>query len=200
MGIIVGLTGGIGSGKSTVSRYLKQHYQVPVVDADQLARTVVLPGGPAFAQIIERFPEALGADGQLNRAWLRQHILPVPELKHWLESVTHPLIRQHIMAQLAMHADQPYQILDAALLLETDLHQHCDHIVVVDALPEQQLQRVTARDAAPLAVVADIMAQQCSREERLQRADRILDNTGTMTDLFTAVDALHQQLKQMSYE
>lgn len=198
MGVIVGLTGGIGSGKSTVSHYLQSQYQVPVVDADQLARQVVQPGQPAFQTIIERFPNALRSDGQLDRSWLRQHLLPDPQLKQWLEAVTHPHIRRAIMAQLAANTGSSYQVLDAALLLETDLHQHCDLIVVVDVHPEQQLERVAARDGTDIAITQHIMTQQCARAERLQKADWVLDNTGSTAALYAAVDQLHQYL--LSYD
>jgi dephospho-CoA kinase len=171
-----------------------------VVDADQLARQVVMPGSAAFDTIVDRFPEAQQPDGQLDRARLRQQILPNPALKQWLEDVTHPLIRQRILSELAAQAKHPYQILDAALLLETRLDQSCDLVVVVDALPEQQRSRVAARDATAPAVIDRIMKQQCSRTERLQKADWVLDNTGTQADLFKAVDQLHQHLMQRSYE
>lgn len=192
MAIIVGLTGGIGSGKSTVSQYLQTRYQVAVVDADQLARSVVQPGQPAFNAIVDRFPAALRTDGALDRAWLRQHLLPDPELKQWLEAQTHPPIRKAIQAQLAAHHAEPYLVLDAALLLETDLHQQCDLIVVVDVLPEQQLSRVAQRDGTAVAIIEEIMAQQCGRAERLQKADWIIDNTGSLSGLYQAADELHQ--------
>lgn len=200
MGMVVGLTGGIGSGKSTVSQYLHQTYDIPVVDADQLARQAVMPGSSAFTTIVQRFPEAQQPDGQLNRAWLRQHVLPHSDLKQWLEAVTHPHIRTLIMAELAAHAQHPYLILDAALLLETDLHQWCDLIVVVDALPEQQLQRVARRDQTPQAVIEKILQQQSTRAERLQKADWVLDNTGSQETLLQSVDQLHHHLMQQSYE
>lgn len=200
MGIVVGLTGGIGSGKSTVSQFLHRQYQIAVVDADLISRQVVLPGQPAFATITERFPSAQQADGQLDRAWLRQHILPDPNLKTWLEGVTHPYIRQHIVLQLAVHCAQPYQILDAALLFETGLNQHCDWIVVVDAPPELQLDRVAMRDATPVAITQQIIAQQCPRAERLQQADWVLDNSRSQAELFAATEQLHQHLIQKTYE
>lgn len=197
MGNVVGLTGGIGSGKSTVSQYLHSQYQIPVTDADHWARQVVLPGQPAFAAIVARFAQAQQANGQLDRAWLRQHVLPNPELKAWLEQVTHPFIREQILAQLALPIAQPYQILDAALLIETGLDQYCAWVVVVDAEPEQQLRRVRARDASADVVIQQIMAQQCPRAERLQRADWVLDNTGSKAELFAAADQLHQHLIQL---
>lgn len=193
--MIVGLTGGIGSGKSKVSGALHERYGIPVTDADQLARAVVAPDQPAFDAIVRRFPKAKTADGQLDRAWLRAHVLPDNEARSWLESITHPAIRSAIRKQLAACSGQAaYQILDSPLLLETKQDELCDEVVVVDATEDQQVARTVARDGSDPVLVRQIMDKQWSRQRRLQAAHHIVDNTGSPAALSAAIDHLHQTL------
>lgn len=193
--MIVGLTGGIGSGKTSVSQYLHEHFGIPVTDADQLARQVVAPGTPAFDAITRRYPKALTPDGKLDRAWLRKHVLPDDEARAWLESVTHPAIRDALRRQLRAHQGKaPYQLLDSPLLLETEQDRLCDLVVVVDATEEQQIARTLARDGNDEALVRAIMSKQWSRQQRLQAAHFIVDNTGHETLLDDNIEQLHQQL------
>lgn len=193
--MIVGLTGGIGAGKSAVSRYLNQHFGIPVTDADLMARQVVAPDQPAFEAIIRRFPKALAADGSLDRAWLRAHVLPDNEARHWLESVTHPAIRNAVRRTLQQHqGDAPYQLLDSPLLLETEQDRLCDWVVVVDATEEQQIARTRERDGNDEALVRSIMSRQWPRQRRLQAAHLVVDNTGPESELPDRINHLHQQL------
>lgn len=193
--MIAGLTGGIGSGKSVVSRYLHTHYGIPVTDADQLARIIVEPGQPAYQAIVRRFPAARQDDGTLDRAWLRHHVLPDDEKRAWLEGITHPAIRELIRERLMSNQGKAaYQLLDSPLLLETGQSRMCDLVIVVDATETQQIERTVERDGNSEALVRSIMAKQWTREQRLQAADLIVDNTGAEADLPAAIDELHQTL------
>lgn len=199
--MIVGLTGGIGSGKTAVSQHLHDHYGIPVTDADVLARQVVEPGEPAYEAILRRFPQARNEDGTLNRPWLREHVLPDNESRQWLESITHPAIRHAIRKQLKDNQSKaPYQLLDSPLLLETSQDKLCDYVVVVDATEEQQIERTAQRDDTPESLVRKIMAKQWTRAQRLQAAHHVVDNTGTADELIDATDALHHQLLEHARE
>lgn len=193
---IIGLTGGIGSGKSAASDLLAQR-GVPIIDADQVARDVVCPGQPALRHITDHFgPRALTEQGDLDRRWLRQQVFDHPEQRQWLESLLHPLIRQHILDWLAQPHAYPYVILSSPLLLETDQHLLVEEIIVVDLPENLQLERTCLRDQLSLSATQKIMSAQISRHNRLERADYILDNSGDVHQLEQQVIALDQQLKQ----
>ena len=192
---IVGLTGGIGSGKSTVAR-LFGHLGVHWVDADDVARQVVEPGTPALATIAERFgPEVLQDDGSLNRAWLRRRIFEEPEEKQWLEGLLHPIIREELIRQLRGEPsyELPYTLLVSPLLLETNQHELVDRVVVIDVPESIQLERTMARDDNTREQVEKIMAAQLSREQRCSRADAIINNNKPLTDVERQVRALHDR-------
>ncbi|MEZ5450831.1 MAG: dephospho-CoA kinase [Thiolinea sp.] len=198
----VGLTGGIGCGKSSAVECFRR-LSVPVVDADQLARAVVQPGEPVLVEIARLFgPEALTSDGSLNRAWMRQQIFAKPEARQQLESVIHPAI--HVRIETSLHALQTrqpmpvYVIVDIPLLVEQGYQSLFDRIVVVDCLPEQQMQRVRERDGSDEGLIAGIMQAQASRERRLSQATDVLDNTGSKVYLEQQVSALHEQLSGIS--
>jgi dephospho-CoA kinase len=189
---VVGLTGGIGSGKSAASDFFEQQ-GIRVVDADVVAREVVEPGEAALNKIQEHFGnEVISADGQLNRAALRQIIFNKPEAKSWLESLLHPLIRQRMEQQLAS-AESPYAILSAPLLLEGELHHRCDRVLVIDIPEALQIERSCDRDQVSVSQIQAIIGSQISREHRLQKADDVIDNSGSLEDLQQQVEALHQQ-------
>lgn len=193
--MIAGLTGGIGSGKTAVSDALHRRFGIPVTDADQLARDVVAAGMPAFEAIVERYPQALKPDGTLDRAWLREHVLPDDDARHWLESVTHPEIRVALVRALEHHKHTgAYQILASPLLLETGQSQLCDCVVVVDATEEQQVERAGRRDHNDEALIRSIMSKQWPRHRRLQAAHFVVDNTGSESALTEQILQLHQQL------
>lgn len=189
---IVGLTGGIGSGKSAAGQCFR-NLGITVVDADQASRKVVEPGMPALDAIAEHFGnEILLPDGALNRAALREAIFTDRDAKLWLESLLHPLINQWTRAQLAA-ATSPYAILESPLLLEMGQNALVDRVLVVDVPEELQVARATARDNNSSAQIQAIIATQLRREERLAQADDVIDNSGDWADLEQRVKDLHQQ-------
>jgi dephospho-CoA kinase len=192
---VVGLTGGIGSGKSTVVRMfgeLGAHW----VDADDVAREVVEPGTPALARIAEHFgQEILQADGSLDRARLREIVFREPAQREWLEALLHPVIREELVRQL--HPERyslPYVLLVSPLLLETDQHALVDQVLVVDVPVEIQIDRTMERDDNPRDQVERIIAAQMPRQERLQKADYVIDNNRPQDEVATQVRELHEQL------
>jgi len=192
MPLVVGITGGIGSGKSAVTERF-ENLGVVVVDADLAARVVVEPGRPALAAIAERFgPEILLPDNNLDRAALRQKVFAEESERRWLEKLTHPLIGQEILDQLQA-ADSAYVILSSPLLLETNQKDLTDCVIVVDVPEEVQLQRTMARDDNDEAQVRRIMAAQISRQKRLELADIVIDNSRSLAELDETVEQLHRQ-------
>ncbi|MCV6611963.1 MAG: dephospho-CoA kinase [Amphritea sp.] len=193
---VVGLTGGIGSGKSAVSHQFEA-LGITVIDADVVAREVVEPGETALVQIAERFgDDILLESGSLDRAKLRQIVFEAPKQRDWLEQLLHPLIRERIMDQLE-NSGSGYAILSSPLLLETDQHLLVNHILVVDVPVETQIKRTMARDNNSEEQVRAIIAAQMDREERRSRADKLIDNSGNEADLKAVVEQLHQSfLKQ----
>lgn len=191
--MIVGLTGGIGSGKSTVARAFGS-LGVGWVDADDVAREVVMPGEPALVAIIEHFGEhILQADGTLNRAALRSIVFEAPEERQWLESVTHPRVRERILMHLErLQRQSPYVLLVSPLLFESGQYKLVDRKAVVDVPVELQLSRTHARDGVSKAQVHAILAAQLPREERLAMADDVIDNSGDHASMRRQVEELDQ--------
>ena len=189
---VVGLTGGIGSGKTAVSDRFAS-LGVTVVDADLASRVVVEPGRPALSAIAEHFgPQLINAQGELDRAQLRAKVFADESERKWLEALLHPLIAEEIQHGLAS-ADSAYAILVSPLLLETAQHQLVDRVLVVDAPVELQVARTMERDQNDEAQVRAIIAAQTSRDARRGGADDILVNDGTRSALQAQVDALHQR-------
>lgn len=189
---VVGVTGGIGCGKSAVTDRFAA-LGVPVIDADRVARTVVEPGQPALVEIVEQFgAAALNADGTLNRAWLREAIFADPQAKTTLEQILHPRIRAEMHHQLEQF-DTAYAIFSIPLLFETGQDKHVNRILVVDCPPELQLSRVTRRDQTSDAQTKAIIASQIARDKRLAKADDIIDNSGSLDDLQLPVEQLHRK-------
>jgi dephospho-CoA kinase len=194
--LIVGLTGGIGSGKSEVSRRF-QALGITVVDADEVARQVVAPGQPALADIAKHFgSNILLPDGELDRAQLRKIIFSQPEQKRWLESLLHPLINTQIRQQLVA-AQSPYVMLSSPLLLETRQHELVDRILVIDASEALQIARASNRDANNEDQIKAIMGTQLDRNERISRSDDIIHNHGILLELDDQISKLHQQYLMM---
>ena len=192
MTLVVGITGGIGSGKSAVTDRFEQH-GITVVDADKAARVIVEPGRPALQSIAEHFGEdILLPDGALDRAALRAKVFADESERHWLEQLTHPLIGQEIFDQLSA-ADSAYTILSSPLLLETSQKSLTDLVVVVDVPEDVQLARTMARDDNDEAQVKRIMAAQMSRSERLEKADIVIDNNRGLAELDELVGELHKE-------
>lgn len=195
----VGLTGGIGSGKSTVATAFSE-LGIAIVDADIVARAVVAPGSDALALISSHFGEhVLSADGQLDRARLREIVFADSTAKNWLNQLLHPRIRQQMLAQLDSAAS-PYSILVAPLLLENQLNLLVDVVLVVDVSPETQLSRTMQRDNNSAGLVQSIMAAQCSRAERLAAADYVIDNEAPPAMLAGEVAKLHRVFLQLAEE
>ncbi|EAS47287.1 dephosphocoenzyme A kinase [marine gamma proteobacterium HTCC2207] len=191
--LIIGLTGGIGSGKSTVAEAFRQ-LGIETVDADQASRAVVEPGMPALAAISAQFgSQIIQADGSLDRAALRQIIFTDPAQKLWLESLLHPLIRDWIIEQLKA-ATSPYVILESPLLFETDQHQLVHKTVLVDLPEALQIERACARDGNQADQIQRIIDAQMPRVEKLSRADIVLDNSESLDTLAARVTAVHQTL------
>ena len=191
--MIVGLTGGIGSGKSAVSAQLKA-LGISVVDADQVARDVVLVGSPALKSIAEHFgDQILLKNGALNRANLRQQIFLDKAQKQWLESLLHPLIGASINEQLNA-GSSIYTVLESPLLLETSQHKNIDFVVVVDASEAHQRQRACQRDGAKADQIDAIIDTQMPRQQRLDKADWVLDNQHDLSHLSSQVLQLHRHL------
>jgi dephospho-CoA kinase len=187
---ILGLTGGIGSGKSAAAQCFMD-LGIHLVDADNAARWVVEPGRPALTQIAEHFGEGvLHADGTLNRAALRELIFKDPQQRVWLEGLLHPLIREEIRQYLA-RAESPYAILVSPLLLETTQHQMVQRVLVIDVPAAVQIERTVLRDKTNEEQVRAILKAQASREERLSRADDVIVNDRDPAWLKSEVERLH---------
>ncbi len=196
MNLVIGITGGIGSGKSAVTERFAR-LGITVVDADLAARVVVEPGRPALQAIAGRFGAGiLQPDGSLDRAGLRRIVFADPAQRLWLEQLTHPLIGEEIRAQLAA-SRSPYTILSSPLLLESSSQRQLAELVVVVDVPEEvQLARTMDRDANDEAQVRRIMAAQLPRQERLALADIVVDNSGTLAALDDVVAELHKEFLQ----
>jgi dephospho-CoA kinase len=189
--LVVALTGGIGSGKSTVSQRLAA-LGVPVIDADVLAREATAPGAAALPEIERAFgPDVLHADGSLDRAALRQVAFADDECRKRLEAILHPLIREQMQTRLAALTG-PYAVLVIPLLFETGQTDLADRILVVDAPEAVQLERVQRRSGLAPEEIGRIMTSQVSRDERLRGADDIIDNSGDIESLIRQTDKLHQ--------
>ena len=190
---VVGITGGIGSGKSAVTDHLER-LGITVVDADKVARVVVEPGTNGLTAIAEHFgKDILLADGDLDRAALRKIVFDNPDERKVLEGITHPRIRDEIARQLSQ-ATSPYVVLSSPLLLESGQNTFADYVVVVDVPEEVQLRRTMARDDNSEALVKQIMAAQLDRQTRLSRADTSITNDATLEVLYQRVNVLHEEL------
>ena len=188
----VGVTGGIGSGKSEVMRRF-QARGIEAFDADDMARVVVEPGRPALDDIVQELgPDMLTAQGELNRPALRARIFSNPEAKRWLEQRLHPLINQELEQRLA-RAQSPYALLVSPLLFESGQDQLVDRVLVVDAPRELQLARASRRDNSDPQQIEAIIDSQMSREERLARAEDVIHNDADQAHLERQLDSLHTQ-------
>ncbi|WP_144775869.1 dephospho-CoA kinase [Marinobacter maritimus] len=191
---IIGLTGGIGSGKSTVARQfgaLGVHW----VDADDVAREVVEPGMPALTAIADHFgQDILTDDGALDRARLRQIVFEQPEQRVWLESLLHPVIREELIRQLhPTDYTLPYVLLVSPLLLETDQNKLVEQVLVVDVPVDVQIARTMARDTNSREQVERIIAAQMPREQRISKASAVIDNNQPKENVAAEVRALHER-------
>lgn len=197
MSFILGLTGGIGSGKSAASQWFEQQ-NIAVIDADVVAREIVQPNAPVLAQIQQHFGDwVLLPNGELNRTALRQHIFANPLARQQLEQITHPAIRARIIEQL-QQAQTDYRILVSPLLFETKQHQLTDRSLLIDATPELQIQRASLRDGQDPQQIEKIIAAQMSRQQKQQMAHDIVVNDGELEHLHQKLAHLHQYYLQLA--
>ncbi len=193
----IGLTGGIGSGKSTVAELFAAH-GVPVIDADAIARELVAPGQPALAEIVASFgTDCIDAEGQLDRARLRERVFNDAAQRERLEAILHPRIRA-VMAEWTAAQSTAYVLLVIPLLFESGQRDLVDRVLVVDAPVELQRARVSARDHLSDAQIDAILAAQVPRDQRIDGADDVIDNSGDAAALERQVDALHHRYLLLS--
>ena len=197
--LIIGLTGGIGSGKTTVSRLFAQQ-KIDIIDADIIAREVVAPDSMALAAIKDNFGAGIiQGDGRLNRALLRNKIFSCDADKHWLNNLLHPLISEKIIKQTLL-AKSPYCLLVAPLLIENNLVRSVNRVLVVDVIEATQVERTLTRDNhSTQAEILAIISSQISRTKRLKFANDIIDNSPSdLTQIKAQVLALHEQYLHLS--
>ena len=192
MGYVVALTGGIGSGKSTVADAFSR-LGIAIIDADIIACRGVEPLFPRLNAIAAHFgPNIMNADGTLNRRLLRESIFSQPAEKTWLNALLHPMIHQETQRQIA-EATSPYVLWVVPLLVENQLQHKADRILVIDVSPETQLKRTMLRDNVSRQHAEQILAAQATREERLAVADDVIDNDGAPDSIASDVARLHAQ-------
>lgn len=194
--LTIGLTGGMGSGKSTVANFFAE-LGIDIIDADQIARELVLPTTPAWTAIVAHFGEnILNSDNTLQRQKLRDIVFQQVERRVWLEQLLHPLIRQR-MQQLIATASSAYVIAVIPLLMENLPNPLVQRILLVDAPEALQIQRVIVRDQLSANEIKQTLAAQMTRQQRLQLADDVIENHSDLNDLKQQVLALHQKYLQM---
>lgn len=196
---ILGLTGGIGSGKSAASHWFEAQ-GIQVVDADIVAREVVEPGQPALHAIQSAFGDwVLDKTSALNRKALREHIFQHAEARKVLEGITHPAIRQSIIQQL-QRASSPYVILVSPLLLETNQHQLTDRVLLIDASEDLQIERASQRDRQNIQQIQKIIQAQMPRKQKQELAHDIVLNDGHLSHLYAHLEPLHQQYLDLAQQ
>ncbi|TGA70431.1 dephospho-CoA kinase [Aliivibrio fischeri] len=198
MSYVVAITGGIGSGKTTVADRFQALYSINIVDADIIAREVVNPGTKGLIEIEQHFgPQILLDDGHLDRAKLRECIFSEPSEKQWLNNLLHPLIRSEMQRQIALSTSE-YTLLVVPLLVENKLQYLANRVLVVDVLEQTQINRTVNRDKVNHQQVKAILASQASREERLAAADDIINNDQQNNDLDMKISLLHEKYLLLS--
>ncbi|MDR9437867.1 MAG: dephospho-CoA kinase, partial [Thiohalophilus sp.] len=186
------LTGGIGSGKSTVADAFARH-GVPIIDTDVIARELASPGEPALAEIVEHFgDEVITPDGRLDRSRLREKIFANPAQRQTLEQILHPRIREEVRRRIDT-LQAPYCLVVIPLFTETGDYPFVDRVLVVDADEDIRIRRTMARDRLSREQVEQILASQSSRAERLALADDVVDNSNKPDGLMEQIDRLHQK-------
>jgi dephospho-CoA kinase len=194
---ILGLTGGIGSGKTTISNIFKE-LGVEIIDADEISRTLVLKDTLLFKNIVKHFGNhILNKAGELDRSALRQIIFNAPKEKQWLEEILHPAIQTEIQRQI-IESTSAYVVLVVPLLLESGNYNFVDRVLVIDVPETLQIERIKQRDSSNEELVKNIIAAQISRQERLSQADDIIDNSGSLSLIRDQVKKLHAKYLQES--
>ena len=194
---VVGLTGGIGSGKTTVANLFSRQ-GIEIIDADEISRTLVKTGSPVLEAIIKHFGSSItDAEGNLDRKQLRELVFADNAEKEWLENLLHPLVRQEIQRQVAASSSQ-YVIIVVPLLLESENYSDVDRILVIDVTEDVQLERIKKRDSSSETLARGIMDAQMKRERRLESADDVISNNSGIDSLEKQVKNLHNQYLQLS--
>ncbi len=194
---VVGLTGGIGSGKTAVANLFSRQ-GIEIIDADEISRTLVKTGSPVLEAIIKHFGSSItDAEGNLDRKQLRELVFADNAEKEWLENLLHPLVRQEIERQVAASSSQ-YVIIVVPLLLESGNYSDVDRILVIDVPEDVQLERIKKRDGSSETLARSIMDAQMKREKRLESADDVISNNSGMDSLEKQVKNLHHQYLQLS--
>ncbi|MFP3019242.1 MAG: dephospho-CoA kinase [Arsenophonus sp.] len=197
MSYIIALTGGIGTGKSTVSDKFSS-LGVPIIDADIIARQIVMPNTYALNMIKKYFGSTiLNNDGCLNRSKLRKKIFSNPIEKEWLNNLLHPLIHKETQHQLTLF-NYPYVIWVIPLLIENNLEHLADHIIVTNLTLEEQIYRIINRDGISQEEVKNILSNQVTQTRRLQKADEIINNHTNKLTLYNTIEKLHQKYFQLA--
>jgi len=197
--LVIGLTGGIASGKSAAADRFAAH-GVPIIDTDRLARAVVEPGTPGLEAVRRAFgEEVIEPDGRLNRRRLREIVFADEAARDRLNAIVHPLIGE-LLAQRLAALSTPYAVLVVPLLVEGGLSRQVDRILVIDVPEETQIRRVMNRDDVSREQAMAVLRAQASRQERLARADDVITNGGAIEALHAAVDALHERYLALSRE
>ncbi|MGY5613393.1 dephospho-CoA kinase [Vibrio brasiliensis] len=197
MTLVIGLTGGIASGKTTVANIFHQEFGIEIVDADIVARQVVEPGSDGLQQIAQHFgPEVIQSDGALNRAKLREIIFADPTHKEWLNNLLHPMIRHKMLNDLE-NVRSEYALLVIPLMVENNLQTLADKVIVVDVDPETQIQRTVKRDHVDIEQAKAILASQATREQRLAIADYVIKNNTKNQKLLYQITELHKKFLEI---
>ena len=192
----VGLTGGIGSGKSTVSSIFSR-LGVPVIDADQIARSLVEPGTDALSKLTAHFGEEILNQGQLDRRRLRELIFTDEAAKEWVEALLHPLVKREMLSR-ADQQDSAYVVLEIPLLFEAGYQNLLDRVLVIDVPPALQVDRVVSRDEVLQSQVESVIRAQISAKARLKQANDVIENTGSLEQLREQVESLHRKYLEMA--
>ncbi|OBT17304.1 dephospho-CoA kinase [Vibrio sp. UCD-FRSSP16_10] len=191
MATIIGLTGGIGSGKTTVANHFHDNYDIDIVDADIIAREVVEPGSDGIKAIAHYFGnDVISNDGTLNRVKLRELVFADPKNKQWIDNLLHPMIRQRMQQQL-QQVRSPYALLVIPLMVENGLQSMADRVLVVDVSPNTQIERTLHRDGGTKQQIRAILNAQASREQRLNIAHDIINNDDCSQSLDEKIAHLH---------
>lgn len=197
---VVGLTGGIGSGKSTVSGYFHDKYAVPVVDADKLSHALVAKGGEVLTAMVDAFGAAiLLPDGNLNRRYVRGLIADDPDAKKQLEAIQYPILQKRILDDIAdeQTTGAPFVIYDCPIFFKTHQERYVDRIMVVTCDTEERIRRIVARDDTTREMAEKMIAIQMSDADMARRADIVIDNSGDAGQLYRMLDGLFEKIKKV---
>ena len=194
----IGLTGGIGSGKSVISDRFKSLYDTPIIDADEISHELILPQGEAYNEVIKLFGNDCVLDsGQIDRKYIREKIFSSPELRTTLEQIIHPKVKENIYQQTNLLSSS-YCIIVVPLLIEANMQSIVDRILVIQTDKSLQISRVSHRDQCSTAHVETIVNNQSSTEDKLKFADDVIINNGTLENLNPQIEQLHQKYLALS--